>query len=272
MEPILVGDLLEELNELNSDGFRVLAVANKKVEKRAAYSKADEDGLVLTGYLAFLDPPKETAAKAIAGLNRHGVTVKVLTGDNDLVTRKICTEVGLKVDKILLGNEVEKMSALELSESVVEVNVFARLSPAHKQRIVKALQEKGHTVGFMGDGINDAPALHAADVGVSVDNAVDIAKKSADVILLEKSLMVLEEGVLEGRKVFVNILNTSAWAPARISEHVQRDRRQRLASFRADGSHSSAHQQSALRLFPGANPDRQRWPATDSKAAALAYR
>jgi P-type Mg2+ transporter len=206
MEPILVGDLLEELNELNKDGFRVLAVANKKVEKRAAYSKADEDGLVLTGYLAFLDPPKETAAKAISVLNQNGVTVKVLTGDNDLVTRKICTEVGLKAEKIPLGNEVEKMSDDELSELVDQFNVFARLSPAHKQRIVKALQKRGHTVGFMGDGINDAPALRAADVGVSVDNAVDIAKESADVILLEKSLMVLEEGVLEGRKVFVNIL------------------------------------------------------------------
>jgi P-type Mg2+ transporter len=206
MEPILVGDLLEELNELNSDGFRVLAVANKKVEKSPAYSKADEDALVLTGYLAFLDPPKETAVKAISALNQNGVTVKVLTGDNDLVTRKVCTEVGLKVEKIPLGSEVEKMSDDELAELVDRFNVFARLSPAHKQRIVKALQKKGHTVGFMGDGINDAPALRAADVGVSVDNAVDIAKESADVILLEKSLMVLEEGVLEGRKVFVNIL------------------------------------------------------------------
>jgi P-type Mg2+ transporter len=206
MEPILVGDLLEELNELNADGFRVLAVANKKVEKRAAYSKADEDVLVLTGYLAFLDPPKETAARAISVLNQNGVTVKVLTGDNDLVTRKVCTEVGLKTEKIPLGNEIEKMSDEELSELVDQFNVFARLSPAHKQRIVKALQKKGHTVGFMGDGINDAPALRAADVGVSVDNAVDIAKESADVILLEKSLMVLEEGVVEGRKVFVNIL------------------------------------------------------------------
>ncbi len=206
MEPILVGDLLEERNELNSDGFRVLAVAKKKVGKRAAYSKADEDDLVLTGYLAFLDPPKETAARAISVLNRNGVTVKVLTGDNDLVTRKVCTEVGLKVEKIPLGNEVEKMSDEELSELVDRFNVFARLSPAHKQRIVKALQQKGHTVGFMGDGINDAPALRAADVGVSVDNAVDIAKESADVILLEKSLLVLEQGVLEGRKVFVNIL------------------------------------------------------------------
>ena len=161
---------------------------------------------MLTGYLAFLDPPKETAAKAIPSLNRHGVTVKVLTGDNDLVTRKVCTEVGLKAEKIPLGNEVEKMSDEELSDSVDRVNVFARLSPAHKQRIVKALQKKGHTVGFMGDGINDAPALRAADVGISVNNAVDIAKESADVILLEKSLLVLEEGVLEGRKVFVNIL------------------------------------------------------------------
>jgi Mg2+-importing ATPase len=206
MEPILVGDLLEELNELNADGFRVLAVASKKVEKRAAYSKADEDALVLTGYLAFLDPPKETAAKAISVLNQNGVTVKVLTGDNELVTRKVCNEVGLHAEKIPLGSEVEKMSDDELAELVDQFNVFARLSPAHKQRIVKALQKKGHTVGFMGDGINDAPALRAADVGVSVDNAVDIAKESADVILLEKSLMVLEEGVLEGRKVFVNIL------------------------------------------------------------------
>jgi Mg2+-importing ATPase len=206
MEPILVGDLLEERNELNSDGFRVLAVAKKKVDKRAAYTKADEDGLVLTGYLAFLDPPKETAARAISVLNQNGVTVKVLTGDNDLVTRKVCTEVGLKVEKIPLGNEVEKMSDEELAELVDRFNVFARLSPAHKQLIVKALQKKGHTVGFMGDGINDALALRAADVGVSVDNAVDIAKESADVILLEKSLLVLEQGVLEGRKVFVNIL------------------------------------------------------------------
>jgi P-type Mg2+ transporter len=186
MEPLLVGDLMKELNELNKDGFRVLAVANKKVEKRAAYSKADEEDLVLTGYLAFLDPPKETAAKAISVLNQHGVTVKVLTGDNDLVTRKVCTEVGLNAEKILLGNEVEKMSDAELSDAVDQVNVFARLSPAHKQRIVKALQKKGHVVGFMGDGINDAPALRAADVGVSVDNAVDIAKESADVICSRK--------------------------------------------------------------------------------------
>ncbi len=206
MEPILVGNLIEQVNDLSEDGFRVLAVATKTLEKKTAYSKADECDLVLTGYLAFLDPPKDTAAKAITVLRQHGVIVKVLTGDNDLVTRKVCTEVGINADKILLGNQVETMSDPQLAEAVESTDVFARLSPAHKKRIVQALQQKGHVVGFMGDGINDAPALRAADVGISVDNAVDIAKESADVILLEKNLMVLEEGVLEGRKVFVNIL------------------------------------------------------------------
>jgi Mg2+-importing ATPase len=206
MEPILVGDLLEQVNSLNEDGLRVLAIATKKVEKRPTYSKADECDLVLTGYIAFLDPPKETAIAAIAALRQHGVTVKVLTGDNDLVTRKVCNEVGINAQKILLGRQVESMSDVDLAEAVEATDVFARLSPSHKQRLVKALQQKGHVVGFMGDGINDAPALRAADVGISVDNAVDIAKESADMILLEKSLMVLEEGVLEGRKVFVNIL------------------------------------------------------------------
>ena len=206
MEPILVGDLLEQVNSLNEDGLRVLAIATKKVEKLPAYSKADECDLVLTGYIAFLDPPKETAIEAIAALREHGVNVKVLTGDNDLVTRKVCTEVGINAQKILLGRQVESMTDAELADGVETTDVFARLSPSHKQRVVKALQKKGHVVGFMGDGINDAPALRAADVGISVDNAVDIAKESADMILLEKSLLVLEEGVLEGRKVFVNIL------------------------------------------------------------------
>jgi P-type Mg2+ transporter len=206
MEPVLVGDLVQQVNELSEDGFRVLAVASKKVDKRDSYAKSDESDLVLTGYLAFLDPPKETAGTAITALRQHGVTIKVLTGDNDLVTRKVCTEVGINAEKIVLGSQVETMSETQLAEAVENTDVFARLSPAHKQRIVKALQNKGHVVGFMGDGINDAPALRAADVGISVDNAVDIAKESADVILLEKNLMVLEEGVLEGRKVFVNIL------------------------------------------------------------------
>lgn len=206
MEPILVGNLIEQVNDLSADGFRVLAVATRKIDKRPAYSKSDEANLVLTGYLAFLDPPKDTAAKAVSVLGQHGITVKVLTGDNDLVTRKVCTEVGIDASRILLGNQVETLNDQQLAEAVESTHVFARLSPAHKQRIVQALQRKGHVVGFMGDGINDAPALRAADVGVSVDNAVDIAKESADVILLEKSLLVLEEGVLEGRKVFVNIL------------------------------------------------------------------
>ncbi len=206
MEPILAGDLIQQVNDLSEDGFRVLAVATRKLEKQAAYSKADESDLVLTGYLAFLDPPKETAATAIAALRRDGITVKVLTGDNDLVTRKVCNEVGIHAEKIVLGTQAETMTDAQLAEAVEATDVFARLSPADKQRIVRALQRKGHVVGFMGDGINDASALRAADVSLSVDNAVDIAKESADIILLEKNLMVLEEGVLEGRKVFVNIL------------------------------------------------------------------
>ncbi len=206
MEPILAGDLVQQVDELSEDGFRVLAVATKKLGNQTTFSKADECDLVLTGYLAFLDPPKDTAGKAIEVLRQHGITVKVLTGDNDLVTRKVCSEVGIHAEKILIGNQIETMTDPQLTEAVETMDVFARLSPAHKKRIVQALQKKGHVVGFMGDGINDAPALRAADVGISVDNAVDIAKESADVILLEKNLMVLEEGVLEGRKVFVNIL------------------------------------------------------------------
>ena len=178
----------------------------KIVDKRAAYSKADESELVLKGYIAFLDPPKETATTAIAALQQHGIVVKVLTGDNDLVTRKVCHEVGLETGQIVLGSAVEEMNDQQLSQAVEANHIFARLSPTHKQRVVEALRRNGHVVGFMGDGINDAPALRAADVGISVDTAVDIARESADMILLEKSLMVLEEGVLEGRKVFVNIL------------------------------------------------------------------
>ncbi len=206
MEPVLVGDLVQQVNELSEDGFRVLAVATKKLGHQATFSKADECDLILTGYLAFLDPPKDTASKAIDALRQNGVTVKVLTGDNDLVTRKVSSEVGIHAEKILVGNQVEGMTDEQLAEAVETTDVFARLSPAHKKRVVQALQHNKHVVGFMGDGINDAPALRAADVGISVDNAVDIAKESADMILLEKNLMVLEEGVLEGRKVFVNIL------------------------------------------------------------------
>jgi Mg2+-importing ATPase len=206
MEPVIVGDLMDQYKELSADGFRVLAVAQKHLAADEFISKEDECDLILKGYVAFLDPPKDSAAKAIDALGKHGVTVKVLTGDNDLVTRKVCGQVGLKADDILLGSKVETMTEAELAEAAGNTHVFARLSPAHKQRIIRALQSKGHVVGFMGDGINDAPALHVADVGISVDSAVDIAKAAASVILLEKDLMVLNDGVIEGRKVFVNIL------------------------------------------------------------------
>jgi Mg2+-importing ATPase len=206
MDQILIDDLRLEYEALSEDGFRVLAVAYKDVPRKAAYSKADESEMVLRGYVAFLDPPKETARPALEALRQHGVTAKILTGDNELVSKKICHEVGLPVEHIVLGSQVEAMSDAQLAEEAEKVSLFARLSPAHKQRIIRALQSKGHAVGFLGDGINDAPALRAADVGVSVDSAVDIAKESADVILLEKSLLILVEGVLEGRKVFANIL------------------------------------------------------------------
>lgn len=206
IDQVLIHDLQEEYQRLSANGFRVLAVAYKDLDDRTAYSKDDEQDLTLKGYVAFLDPPKDSAKPAIAALQKHGVTVKILTGDSDLVTKKICHDVGLPVENTLLGSDVEKMSDEELAEAAERIPVFARLSPAHKQRIIRVLRSKGHVVGFMGDGINDAPAIRAADIGISVDSAVDIAKESADIILLEKSLMVLEEGVLEGRKVFANIL------------------------------------------------------------------
>jgi Mg2+-importing ATPase len=213
MDNLLIEDLKEEYERLSADGFRVLAIASKEIMPRGVvagdatpYGKADEYDLVLNGYVAFLDPPKETAKAAIKALQDHGISVKVATGDNDLVARKICSEVGLSTDFVLLGNEVEKMTDDELADAAERTTLFARVSPAHKHRIIKALQSGKHTVGFMGDGINDAPALRASDVGISVDTAVDIAKESADMILLEKSLLVLEEGVIEGRKVFANIL------------------------------------------------------------------
>ncbi len=208
MEHLMIEELKEEYEQLSSDGFRVLALASKTVAPRGTtpYSKADEQDLILNGYVAFLDPPKETARAAIKALEGHGIQVKVVTGDNDLVARKICKEVGLSTEFVLLGTEVEKLTDDQLADAAVKTSLFARVSPAHKQRIIKALQSRKHIVGFMGDGINDAPALRTADVGISVDTAVDIAKESADMILLEKSLMVLEQGVVEGRKVFVNIL------------------------------------------------------------------
>ena len=191
---------------LNEDGFRVVAVAYKEMaDLKPSYSVEDESDLTLLGYIAFLDPPKESAGAAIAALNRSGVAVKILTGDNEIVTRKICREVGLDIDRVALGPEIEQMNDAALAELAGSTTIFAKLSPKQKARVIGALHSKGHVVGFLGDGINDSPALKAADVGVSVDTAVDIAKESADIILLEKNLMVLQEGVIEGRKVFGNI-------------------------------------------------------------------
>ena len=206
METVLIEDLREEYRRLSGDGFRVLAIAYRDLDRKPAYAKSDERSLVLRGYIAFFDPPKDTTAPAIAALREHGVSIKVLTGDNELVTKKICHEVGIPTDHVLLGSQIETMSDAELAAVVERTTLFARLAPAHKHRIILALQSKKHVVGFLGDGINDAPGLRAADVGISVDSAVDIAKESADLVLLEKSLLVLGDGVLEGRKVFANIL------------------------------------------------------------------
>jgi len=206
MDHLFIGDMREEYEQLSNDGFRVLALAYKDLKPKPAYSVADEVDLILKGYVAFLDPPKDTAAAAIRALNAHGVEVKILTGDNELVSKKICREVGIDTEHILLGAQIESMSDSELGARVGRTTLFAHLTPGHKQRIIRALQGAGHVVGFLGDGINDAPALRAADVGVSVESAVDIAKETADVILLEKSLMVLRDGVMSGRKIFANIL------------------------------------------------------------------
>ncbi len=200
-------EVRETTRKLNEEGLRALAVAYKflPAEERT-YNLQDESGLVLAGYIAFLDPPKETAETAIRALHEHGVEVKVITGDNDIVTKKICKEVGLEIENIVLGKDIELISDAELAEIAERTTIFAKMSPVQKSRVIMALQSRGHTVGYLGDGINDAAALRAADVGISVDTAVDIAKESADIILLEKSLMVLEEGVLEGRKTFGNII------------------------------------------------------------------
>jgi Mg2+-importing ATPase len=196
-------------DELNSQGFRVIALAYKQMPggpDEPVYSVKDESDLILLGFLAFLDPPKETATEALTRLHSLNLSVKVLTGDNEIITAYICKEVGMPVERLLLGSQIETMSETELAEAASATSVFARLVPAHKERIIRALQSKGHVLGFMGDGINDAPALKAADVGISVDSAVDIAKESSDIILLENSLLVLQQGVMEGRRVFGNIV------------------------------------------------------------------
>ena len=196
-------------DELNGQGFRVIALAYKQMPgapDAPTYSVKDESDLILLGFLAFLDPPKKTASEALKRLHDLNVGIKILTGDNEIITTYICQQVGIPVENLLLGPQIETMSEAELADAASAASVFARLAPAHKQHIIKALQSKGHVVGFLGDGINDAPALKAADVGISVDSAVDIAKESSDIILLENSLLILEQGVLEGRRVFGNII------------------------------------------------------------------
>lgn len=200
-------EVLRRANDLNDKGLRVIAVAQKNnVRDVGVFGVQDESDMVLMGFIGFLDPPKSTAKAAIAALERHGVRVIVLTGDNDRVARKICGDVGIHVEEVVTGDQVEQMSDAELVTRASHVSVFAKLAPLQKARVVKALQAEGHSVGFLGDGINDAPAMHQADIGISVDTAVDIAKESADIILLEKSLLVLDEGVIEGRRTFGNIV------------------------------------------------------------------
>lgn len=199
--------ILNTVDNLNDDGFRVLAIAQKSNPSPVgAFSVADERDMVLIGYLAFLDPPKESTSDAIKALKAHGVRTIILTGDNDKVTKTICKQVGLKVKNMLLGSDLEHMSDKELAKAAETTDVFAKLSPDQKARVVTALRTAGHTVGFMGDGINDAAAMKASDIGISVDSAVDIAKESADIILLEKDLMVLEQGIIEGRKTYANMI------------------------------------------------------------------
>lgn len=200
-------EILSRVDSLNEDGLRVIAIAQKSSPSPVgAFGVKDECDMVLMGYLAFLDPPKESTADAIKALKAHGVTTKILTGDNDKVTRTICKQVGLKVRNILLGADLDRMTDEELARAAETTEVFAKLTPDQKARVVTILRNAGHTVGFMGDGINDAAAMKAADIGISVDTAVDVAKESADIILLEKDLMVLEEGIIEGRKTYANMI------------------------------------------------------------------
>ncbi len=200
-------DLMDEYRNLSTDGYRVLAIAYREFDRsKQVFSVADESDLTLLGYVAFFDPAKDSSARAIAALTRSGVAVKILTGDNELVTRKVCRDVGMSASKLFTGPQLAALDADAFSRTVEEADVLARLTPDQKEQVIQTLRARGHVVGFLGDGINDVLAMKAADVGISVDTAVDVAKESADIILLEKSLLVLEDGILEGRKVFGNIV------------------------------------------------------------------
>lgn len=200
-------DLFEEVEKLNREGFRVLGIAYREFPKyKNVFTVEDESQLILLGYIAFMDPPKESATEAVKLLDRAGVKVKVLTGDNGLVTEKVCRDVGIAFDSSMTGAALAQLSAAEFAEAVVKNDVFVKLTPSQKEKIVLELRKQGNVVGYMGDGINDAIALKAADVGISVDSGVDVAKEAADIVLLEKSLLVLEEGIMEGRRIFANII------------------------------------------------------------------
>jgi len=197
---------VKSYRDLSAQGYRVLAVAYRALPQQAVYRKTDERDLVLLGFLTFADPPKADVAQVLQALKNDGVQVKIITGDNELVTQHVCEQVGLASKRIVLGSELEHMTDSALAQVVEEVNVFARVSPAQKNRLILALKSRKHVVGYIGDGINDAPSLHAADVGISVSTGVDVAKDAADIILLEQSLQVLHHGILEGRKAFGNVI------------------------------------------------------------------
>ena len=202
-----LADVTRKFQDYSAKGYRVIAVAFKEYPtNKSTFEPADETDVTLLGYLAFFDPPKASVRETIMGLKELGVTLKILTGDNELVTKKVCTDIGIASEPILTGNDIDTMSDDALSRNIDETPIFARLSPAQKNRIMDLLKRKGHVVGYIGDGINDAPSLHVADVGISVNNAVDVAKESASIILLEKDLDALKDGVVEGRRTYANTL------------------------------------------------------------------
>ncbi len=257
---VIKNDLMEEYEALSKDGYRVVAIAYREFPReKLVFSVADETNLILLGYIAFFDPPKESAAKALEGLARMGVSTKILTGDNALVTQKVCRDVGLKVEQVMTGGQLRALTEEQFYAVVEKANVFAGLSPSQKSDIIQALQKRGHVVGFMGDGINDALALKISDVGISVDTAVDVAKEAADIVLLEKSLLVLEDGILEGRKVFGNIIKyIRMGASSEFRQHVQHAGGHPPAAVPADVGDPDSGEQSALRFFATGDSDGQR--------------
>ena len=236
----------------------MLAVAYANVSAKDVYRAEDETELVLAGYLTFSDPPLESAKVALSALRQDGVEVKILTGDNELVTRHICSQVRLDSGRIILGNEIERMTDPALAHIVEQASVFARVSPAQKNRIILALKSRSHVVGYLGDGINDAPSLHAADVGISVSPAVDVAKDAADFILLERSLSVLHDGIIEGRKSFGNVMKYLLMGTEfQLRQHVQHGRRGDVSAISADAANTDSAEQFSLRSGPGHDTNRQ---------------